>query len=182
VKHLLWHLCWLGVLAPWAPAQPPTEKEELDRFQGIWNCVGGNVAGKKIDDKEAAKLGWSFNIQGNRLTKTINGKTVESFALKLFTYRNPKEVDLEQLDGRDRGEKSRGIYAMDDEILRLCLRTKINGRPRTFDVPEGVDDVYLVLKKFVPKVTVYRRSLVTRMTGFTVSPAVAAAVVEAEKK
>jgi uncharacterized protein (TIGR03067 family) len=183
VKRVVPLICWLGLVLPWAPAQPPTEQEEIDRLQGKWICVGIGKDGKSLDEKEVVKLDWMYTIQGKRITKTVKGKTAEIYGTKLYTYRVPKEIDLERQDGSEKGEKSRGIYALDDVTLKLCLRTpKLNGRPREFKAIEGGDDIVLVLRKFVPPVIIYRRSVTTRLVGFTVSPAVAAALVAAEKK
>jgi uncharacterized protein (TIGR03067 family) len=183
VNRWLLSLTWLCLIGAFTAAQPPTsEKEDLKRMQGKWYLVGGHLEGKKVGENEAAALDWAFAIQANRVTKFIKGQIQESYSLSLDPTKSPKEVDMVQLDGLAKGAKIRGIFAVEDDTLKFCLRERFNGRPGKFGAREGSEDVYWILWKFDPKAIVYRRSLVIRMVGFAMSPVVQAALVEGQKK
>jgi uncharacterized protein (TIGR03067 family) len=168
--------CFCLVAGP-APAQPPTEKEELQRLQGNWKLVGGNIAGKSLSEAEAASKGMTFTIKGDHLIALVNGQPTLTRTMKLLTHKSPKEIDTVSVG---KATKGRGIYALDGDSLKICLREDINGRPVKFAVPDGTDDMLLILKRDFA--LVYRRSVVTRMFGFAVSPVLRAAIVETQKK
>jgi uncharacterized protein (TIGR03067 family) len=177
VNPKLFALAFLCLAAGSAGAQPPTEKEELQRLQGNWRFVGGSIAGKSFTDAEAASKGMTFTIKGDHLIALVNGQPTLTRTMKLLTHKSPKEIDTVDLG---KGTKGRGIYALDGDSLKICLREDINGRPVKFAVPDGTDDMLLILKR--DTALVYRRSVVTRMFGFAVSPVLRAAIVETQKK
>jgi uncharacterized protein (TIGR03067 family) len=154
----------------------------LEKLRGRWVCVGGNRDGKKTGAAEAAALELVFEFKGDRLLAFSKGKIKVAYSVKLAPHKSPREIDTVAVEGQAQGTKSRGIYALDGETLKLCLRDRLNGRPGTFTVPEGSEDMYWLLRREVPKVFVYQRSLAARMLGFAVSPVVQAAVVEGHKK
>ena len=140
-----------------------------------------NLEGKKIGAAEATGLEIAFEVKGDRLFLFSKGKIKGTYSLKLGPHKSPREIDTVEVEGPAPGTKSRGIYALEGETLKLCLRDKLNGRPGTFTVAEGSDDMYWLLRRELPKVFVYQRSLAARMLGFAVSPVVQAAVVEGHK-
>ena len=177
MKRKLFVLACICLAARPAAAQPPTEKEELQRLQGNWRFVGGSIAGKSFSVVEAASKGMIFTIKGDHLIALVNGQPTQTRSIKLVTHKSPKEIDTVDLS---KGTKGRGIYALEGDSLKICLREDINGRPVKFAVPEGTDDMLLILKRDMA--LVYRRSVVTRMFGFAVSPVLRAAIVETQKK
>jgi uncharacterized protein (TIGR03067 family) len=165
-----------------ASSQPATEKQDLDRLQGTWTCIGGNFAGKSFSEAEAAKKQISLVVKGDRLQEFEKGKLRSTRALKLKVPLNSaREIDTVNLDPT-KLTRGRGIYAFEDELLKICLRENFNGRPGKFAVLEGTDDLYWILRRDQAKAVARPMSLVSRLFGYAVSPVVQAAVVEGLKK
>ena|SRR5579862_2378446 len=168
-----------AMFATLAAVQPPTEKEDLERLQGNWKCIGGNITGKNFGETEAATMGMTFAFKGDRLQTFVKGQPTLTRSIKLTPHKSPREIDTVNLDPA-KPTKGRGIYALDGDMLQICLREDLNGRPGRFAVAEGTNDLLLILRKEKP--FAYRRSLVTQLLGYAVSPVVRAAVVEGQKK
>jgi uncharacterized protein (TIGR03067 family) len=179
VKFRAFSLVSAALLATGAAAQPPTEKEDLERLQGTWKCIGGNVNGKTFGESEAATLGMAFAFKGDRLQTIVNGQPTMARSIKLAPHKSPREIDTVDLDPA-KPTKGRGIYALDGDMLQICLREDLNGRPGRFAVADGTNDRLWILRKDRPMA--FSRSLVTRLLGYAVSPVVRAAVVEGQKK
>ena len=182
MKRCFFALICVSLLTTWAAAQPISEKNDLANFQGKWKLIGGTINGKKLSETEAVATAMTVIFQGDRLNTFFKGQPKGSFSFKVNTAKTPREIDTVDLDGPNKGLKTKGIYAIDEDILKICLRNKLNGRPSKFEVPEGVDDIYFLLRRDPPKAFAYRSSVVTRLLGFAVSPVIRAAVIEKQKK
>ena len=113
-----------------------TDKEELSKFQGVWNRVFGEVDSSVVPN---FVLTYSLMvINGNRATIMEEGQTFEMEISWLDAATKPKQIDIKSLDGSGKGSTSFGIYELDDDSLRIC-HTSIGPaiRPEKFEIAEG---------------------------------------------
>jgi uncharacterized protein (TIGR03067 family) len=181
VHRWLLSLTALSLLTALAAGQPPTDKQDLERLQGNWICIGGNFAGRSFGEAEAVEMVITFAVKGDRLQESEKGKLKATRSIKLSGQKSPREIDTVNLDPT-KLSKGRGIYAFEGDLLKICLRENLNGRPGKFEVREGSDDLYWILRRDQPKTVVEPRSLISQLFGYAVSPVMQAAVAKGLKK
>jgi uncharacterized protein (TIGR03067 family) len=93
------------------------EKADPDRLKGQFVTVSKDV----------------FKIEGDKPEQTFE------FAYKLNTDKSPVEIDLEiQFPDDLKGNKARGIIALDGKTLKLCYHADNKDRPKKFEsTPEN---------------------------------------------
>ncbi|HYV34786.1 MAG TPA: TIGR03067 domain-containing protein [Gemmataceae bacterium] len=181
MKSLLISLSCVGLLTTLSAAQTPAGKDDMAKFQGKWRLVGGSVNGKKLGDAEAVAMDMMLSIKGDQIATYFRGVQKALLSFKIDPSKDPKEIDTVDLDGISKGVKSRGIYAIDGDTLKMTLRDKYNGRPGKFEVPEGVEDLYVIMCREKPPPQI-GTTFSTRMLGYAVSPVLRAAVLEPVQK
>jgi uncharacterized protein (TIGR03067 family) len=178
MKRSLLALAVLAAGAAPAAAQPEAAKKDLDRMQGTWVLIGGRINGRDVTPNEAQIADIVVVIKGDEMRAIFKGKPSDSVSrMKLDPSKSPAQVDTEDIEGPGKGTKNYGIYAVDGEILKLCIRDKANGRPPAFDSKEegNFDDCYLILKRVIPK-DLLLRSTAAQILCNVVHPAVGAGV------
>jgi uncharacterized protein (TIGR03067 family) len=137
----------LGAHAPKEDA-----KKELERLQGNWRMVGLEESGKKQEiDFDKAPL---LPIKADRLKDVpYEGKKLEML-IELDPSQKPRAIVLTYVspDGKEKGDSFLGIYALEGDVLKVCLspnpRGQDNKRPKEFATKgEGAGLFMWVLKR-----------------------------------
>jgi len=125
-------------------------KSEMAKLQGSWQLVYQKMNARKLPDENAAEM---FNgkmvFAGEKIRYTVELPGFDfGFAYQLHPAHQPKEIDLELIQSRDRqdiGQKLLGIYLLEGDSLKIChSKTK---RPADFDAGERSQNVLIVLKR-----------------------------------
>ena len=184
MKRFLSAVLALGALAAPASAQPGAQKEDQARMQGTWVLIGGRLGGRDLSADEARAAEVTLSIRKDRISFTAKGVTSDSIArFTLDPAKTPKQIDAEDIEGQGKGTKNRGIYALEGDVLKLCLRDKTNGRPGSFESKDlDADDVYLILKRVLPASVGAASPALTQLVGYSVHPALSAAMMAISKK
>lgn len=114
--------------------------ESQQHVNGKWLVVSVEVAGKKIEGLEGAKL----VLAGGKKTFTLPSGSVEEGTYSVDPTTNPRQIDA-TTDGKKGTE--RGIYAIEGETLKLCLSTQGGARPKELATRDGTDLILIVLKR-----------------------------------
>src|SRR5262245_20635958 len=106
-------------------ADKPDEaiKKEKEKLEGIWVAESVTVKGKANDKLKGA----TFNFSGDKVKMEFAG-TKQEGTYSIDPTKSPKHIDLTFVrDGRK--DLDRGIYQLDGDTLKLCVR----GGTRKFD-------------------------------------------------
>jgi uncharacterized protein (TIGR03067 family) len=110
-------------------------KEELKRLDGVWRIVSVVSDGKKTP--EDAIKGMSVVLSGDTYTVKVDEKQVEKGTQKVDPTKKPKTIDINILEGEDKGKSQLGIYELDGDTLKMCFAAAGQARPTEFSSKEG---------------------------------------------
>jgi uncharacterized protein (TIGR03067 family) len=123
-------------------------KDEVKNLQGTWKVVSAERDGKKATQEEIKDFKWI--ITADKITWTDKGKN--AFLYKLAPAEKPRRIDL-MFPERKETEKdiTRGIYSLEGDALKVCLKPKGEGRPTEFTGKAGSGLLLFVLKREKPQ-------------------------------
>jgi uncharacterized protein (TIGR03067 family) len=125
-------------------AEDDAAKKELARFEGTWVFTKYVNDGKAAPEDALKKL--ELTVKGNE-SAFKRGDDVTHGRYILRPDKDPKELNIEILDGPNKGKTFPAIYAFDGAELRICLNRGGKDRPRKFESEAGSKNVLEVLKK-----------------------------------
>jgi uncharacterized protein (TIGR03067 family) len=125
---------WFGPLFYLALAQPSTQekaKKDLERMQGTWTMQALEVNGK---DVAAEKLQDTILIiKGDEYRTKVKDKEPLGFRLKLDPSKDPKAVDMIQIQPDGVEKVIKGIYTFENDTFKVCRGlTPEQERPNQF--------------------------------------------------
>jgi RNA polymerase sigma factor (sigma-70 family) len=119
-------------------AEKPTPDQEA--IQGTWTYVSCLVGGKSVWNADAPPK--SITFAGDRarfVMQNGDGKEVVFHArFQLRPSRTPREIDLTDLDVKEKGKTTECLYELSPDTLKLCHADRPDeGRPRTLESRAG---------------------------------------------
>jgi uncharacterized protein (TIGR03067 family) len=106
-----------------ADAPDEETKKEKQKLQGTWVAESVEIKGKADEKLKGAR----FNFSGDKVAMEFDGKKQEGM-YTLDLTKSPKHIDLTFVrEGRK--DLDRGIYQIDGDTMKMCLR----GGRRSFD-------------------------------------------------
>jgi uncharacterized protein (TIGR03067 family) len=107
---------------------------ELEKLRGTWKIVALQVQGSEMPKEMLA--GSTITIDGDNFSTTSMGAT---FAGKVSCDANAKPVtiDIAFTEGPHAGQKSLGIYELQESDWKLCLGFAGSDRPQEFATTPG---------------------------------------------
>jgi uncharacterized protein (TIGR03067 family) len=115
------------LIATTLPAQDT--KGELDKLQGEWTWVSGEVKGVKGDKDKNAKQ--KLVIKGDQWILTVpQGET--QWTIKIDASKDPKWIDITRNDKKE--IEFQGIYKLEGDTLSVCriITASKRDRPKEF--------------------------------------------------
>jgi uncharacterized protein (TIGR03067 family) len=102
---------------------------ELERLRGTWKIIALEVEGRELSKEMFA--GATITIDGDNFSTTSMGAT---FAGKVSCDAGDKPVtiDIAFTEGPHAGQKSLGIYELQENDWKLCLGFAGSDRPQEF--------------------------------------------------
>jgi uncharacterized protein (TIGR03067 family) len=132
-------------LASEARSEDKTQ-EESTKFQGAWQILTGQVAGKPVPEDKikgttmvVAKDGLFVQDRGNKKTWVMT--------YKLDPSQKPKTITMTITEGERKGQTALGIYALEGDDLKLCYSLPGEERPTEFATKENGKQLLFVLKR-----------------------------------
>jgi uncharacterized protein (TIGR03067 family) len=133
-------LALLATVLVAADAPDEAAKKEKQKLQGTWVAESVVVKGKANEKLKGA----TFNFSGDKVKMEFDGKKQEG-TYTIDPTKSPKHIDLIfERDGRK--DLDRGIYQLEGDTLKLCMRggsrkvdregkveEKLPDRPEKFD-------------------------------------------------
>jgi uncharacterized protein (TIGR03067 family) len=124
------------------------KKKDLDKLQGSWIAANIEYNGEKVLGDNVKELKIVF--EGDALTLKSDASEVEKYGkatIKLDPSTTPKTFDVTISKGDEKGTTFEGIYELDKDELKLCLKPFAKERPAKFESKADSGDVLIILKR-----------------------------------
>jgi uncharacterized protein (TIGR03067 family) len=139
----------LALVLGWASAAPTQDgaKKDQEAVQGAWKVVKFTVAGKDQADDLLKKL--RVTIEGDKFTMKLADGVIGEAQFKLDPSKSPRQIDMVNLSGPEKGQVRLGIYEIDGNTWKACflLNDAAKKRPANFEPVAGTLSSILVLER-----------------------------------
>jgi internalin A len=136
----------IPLLVAAASPQDEAAKKDLQAMQGSWTVLTYVAGGRPAlrSDMSQMKLSVKDNVSTFvQPKKTSHGKYT------LDPSKNPKWIDIELTDGPDKGKKKLGLYAFENDQLKICVAGV--GAHRPTELSAGSDTTMETWERAEPK-------------------------------
>ncbi len=117
------------------PAVFQNKKGAVGEFEGTWVAIKSEFDGKPLNSYLVSKF--KVQIEGNIWTSLGPFGERQEYYVKWNTKTDPKEIDLTEKNGQEKGETVYGIYAFDQQVLEVCFSQPGKKRPTEFKTSKG---------------------------------------------
>lgn len=107
---------------------------DLKNLQGSWSIESLEIDGRPMPADTFAEA--CIVIKGSQFTSTGMGAKFKG-TVEVDEHQKPKTFDLVFTAGPKKGIRNPGIYQLDGDSWTICLATRGDKRPRTFNTREG---------------------------------------------
>jgi uncharacterized protein (TIGR03067 family) len=122
-----------------------TPLNDQDKLQGEWSCTMQVRAGQKQPEEVVETL--FRTVEKDTMVVSLFDKPLQKHKFKLNEKASPKEIDMEFLDGPNKGKIVLGIYELDGDSFKICNSNPDQPRPKEFDSKPGTATALSVWKK-----------------------------------
>ncbi len=139
--------------SPFAAEIGGTDAEkELQKFQGAWVMVSGEIDGNKAADEHVSRS--KIIYEGNKGKVIVPNQTSETIAMeivKIDPTKNPKEMHFIRKNGPNAGKTLVGIYEFEgDDQYKFALDPSGAVTPKEFTTKAGTGHVRNTWKRVKP--------------------------------
>jgi RNA polymerase sigma-70 factor (ECF subfamily) len=139
----------LVILLAALPAAPAPEtdaaREDRQKMQGTWKAVSVESGGKKRPDQDIKK--WKLFVAGDKMTARDGDDLLDESTFALDAGKKPRAIEITYTAGPDKGKKLTGIYAVEGDLLKICVTQRDKDGPTDFVSKPDTDHTLVVLKK-----------------------------------
>ena len=138
----------LAVLAIGLLMGADDKKKDLDKLQGTWAAATLEYNGEKVLGDLIKEL--KVVVEGDTMTIKSEAPEVEKYGkatLKIDPATTPKVMDVSITKGDEKGTKFEGIYQVDGDEWKLCLKPFGKERPTKFESKADSGDVLIIFRR-----------------------------------
>jgi len=111
--------------------------EKGSKVEGKWVATSAIADGKKVPDEFIQKAMLTVVFKDGKYSVSVGGMQVEAGTYKANAAKKPATVDLDIIEGKDKGKVQLGIYKVADDVLTIALAPHDSkDRPKNFEAPE----------------------------------------------
>lgn len=122
-----------------AGSAPATE------FEGDWPMVSGVMNGQPMDQ---SLVQWVKRMtRGNRITVMAGPQVMMQVTFTTDPSQSPKAIEYVNLAGTNKGKAQSGIYALEGDLLKVCVAAPGSPRPAAFESVKGDGRTLTVWKR-----------------------------------
>ena len=108
------------------------DDDPLKPFQGEWQFVEINSDGEIVNPKAVKVM--SLKVEDSAFRLYAGKELGDDYSISVDNTKSPAEIDLTYVSGENKGKTELGIYAFEDERLRICVAGANGPRPTAFVV------------------------------------------------
>ena len=125
---------------------------ELNKFQGTWILISGEMDGKKIADEDVSKNKIIYQGNQGQLTSPHQSKETILFDIvKIDPTKNPKEFTLIRKNGPSAGKTIKAIYEFDgNDQFKFAFDPTGATTPKEFATKAGSGYLLHIWKRLKP--------------------------------
>jgi uncharacterized protein (TIGR03067 family) len=127
-------------------------KKELQKFQGTWVMVSGELSGKKAADEHVSRS--KIVYEGDKLQIMVPNQTTETIVAeiaKIDPTKNPKEMHFIRKNGPNAGKTLIGIYEFEgDDQYKFALDPAGATTLKEFVTKDGTGHIRNTWKRVKP--------------------------------
>jgi uncharacterized protein (TIGR03067 family) len=126
-----------------APATPTSAR--ATEFEGEWRMISGTMDGHPM---EKSLLKWVKRVtQGNQTTVYAGPQVMMQVEFTSDSSKSPKTIDYLNTAGSNTGKPQHGIYAIEKDLLKVCVSAPGTARPTQFQSAPGDGRTLTVWKR-----------------------------------
>jgi uncharacterized protein (TIGR03067 family) len=129
----------LALTNPVQSTQRGDDQGDLGRLQGTWKVVRAEANGKPAPAEIVERDSGTYTFEGDKVTIRERGTKRGVAQVSLDSGRQPKTIDMKDLEGQENHRTIHAIYEIRGKTLRICMGTK-GERPGDFS---GTGDAVL---------------------------------------
>ena len=125
------------------------DEHETDRqrLQGTWNVLAANEEGRTLLPTRVK--GAKIVVTGDTM-KVFEQNKQRHMTFTLGPTKEPRTIDMIVVEGKQKDKTSQGIYALEGDMLKLCIALPGKARPASFAPSQGSGAMLFVLKRAEP--------------------------------
>ncbi|AMV25667.1 hypothetical protein VT84_14815 [Gemmata sp. SH-PL17] len=128
------------------PPKAPPKPTDQEQLVGVWVLTSADsemvqVSGEQLNRVKLALTGRTYLISTDQ---PVSGAYI------VDATRRVKAIDMDTVDGPNKGKVTRCIYELDGNTLRICQGQAGTERPTEFSTKPGSGLVVLVFKRLTP--------------------------------
>jgi uncharacterized protein (TIGR03067 family) len=124
------------------------KKKDLELLTGTWTASSVEYGGEKVGGDIVKGL--TLVVEGDKMTIKGDSAELEKYGkatLKIDPTTTPKIMDVTITHGDEKGTTFEGIYEVDKDEWKLCVKLAGKERPAKFESAAGSQDVLAVFKR-----------------------------------
>jgi uncharacterized protein (TIGR03067 family) len=115
---------------------------ELEKLQGSWVAVSGEMGGQAVSDK--VLQGYSLTLSGDSCDLRMGNAPVVKRTFQIDPTKDPKTLDFVVAEGAQKGKVNLAIYQFTDQrTLKICMAVFDKPRPTAF-ITQGIAGVSIL--------------------------------------
>jgi uncharacterized protein (TIGR03067 family) len=113
-------------------ARGEDKDDDAKKLVGAWVCDSATNNGKALPAQTVKQLRLTITKDGGYKTERDKEVLFDS-TYKIDSGKKPKHIDLIGTEGENKGKAAQGIYAIEDDTLRICYTMPGQKRPTQFE-------------------------------------------------
>jgi uncharacterized protein (TIGR03067 family) len=132
----------LLTIEPLKNDEPQADSKAL---QGMWTLVSLENNGEAMP--ENTLKGRKLFFKGDEATFTQSDQVYSHSKIMLDSSKKPKQIDITQTEGREKGKVTKGIYRLEMDKITFCYIYPGEGRPTEFKSEKNAGCILLVYQR-----------------------------------
>ena len=118
--------------------------DDTKMLVGNWQPIQGEIGGQKLPEDVLKNL--SLSMADGKYT-VITPDITDKGTYAIDAAKKPKTMDVESLEGPNKGKKYQAIYELDQDKLKVCYDLSTDERPKEFDTDDHPQWLLIVYQR-----------------------------------
>jgi uncharacterized protein (TIGR03067 family) len=119
--------------------------EDVKSFQGTWTLISIENNGEIVPPETLE--GRKLIVKADDAVMMQGDDVYSRSKQKLDAAKSPKQIDVTQTEGQEKGKVTKGIYMLDVDNLTICYVYPGDGRPTDFKAGKNSGNILLKFRR-----------------------------------